>query len=210
MTFFFAPLSFHLFDSAVFDLSQTNRAELIRDFSPQSALSYLPFDDIYLFTGIVFWTKSAKPLLLSRFSNLFPIISHPYPDIEYILPIARFFNITADFLLDNDIIQKNDECEKNDENPGVEIKLIVPTGNDLNDDFETIREIADYLLDKKTTVILNLENVSQEMETRYLDFLKGIAYSIEGQIRKAADNKYFLAPKHIDIQQDRRQQIKIP
>jgi len=133
-----------------------------------------------------------------------------YPDIEYILPIARFFNITADFLLDNDIIQKNDECEKSDENPGVEIKFIVPTGNDLNDDFETIREIADYLLDKKTTVILNLENVSQEMETRYLDFLKGIAYSIEGQIRKAADNKYFLAPKHIDIQQDRRQQIKIP
>jgi len=110
------------------------------------------------------------------------------------LPIARFFNITADFLLDNDIIiQKNDECEKSERNNSVEIKMMTPAGDD---DFEKIQEIADYIKNSNA-VILNLEKTSEEMKVRYLDFLRGVTYSIGGTAKRVSTDTYILSPDNV-------------
>ena len=60
--------------------------------------------------------------------------------------------------------------------------------------------IADHLLNRKT-VILNLELVTQDTR-RFIDFLSGVAYALQGQIKKVAAATFLIIPGGLEISGD--------
>lgn len=67
--------------------------------------------------------------------------------------------------------------------------------------FDAASEIADHLRYKRT-VVLNLETTSKDIARRLLDFLSGVAYANEGQIKKVALSTFIITPYNVDIQGD--------
>lgn len=74
----------------------------------------------------------------------------------------------------------------------LEMKVVKPQ------QFDSVSQIADHLLNKRT-VVLNLENTSKETSRRLIDFLSGVAYSIDGSIKKIATNAYVITPNNVDV-----------
>lgn len=64
--------------------------------------------------------------------------------------------------------------------------------------FEDASTIADHL-NAKRTVVLNLEAASKEISRRLIDFLSGVAYANEGQIKKVANCTYIITPYNVGI-----------
>ncbi len=63
---------------------------------------------------------------------------------------------------------------------------------------ETVTQIADYLVDRKT-ILLNLEDTNKETARRLIDFLNGVAYAINGDLRKVATNTYVVTPSNVEL-----------
>ncbi|MBR4070954.1 MAG: cell division protein SepF [Clostridia bacterium] len=74
----------------------------------------------------------------------------------------------------------------------LEMKVVKP------DSFDSVAQIADHLLSKRT-VVLNLENTNKETARRLIDFLSGVAYSIDGSLKKIASNAYVITPSNVDV-----------
>jgi len=64
--------------------------------------------------------------------------------------------------------------------------------------FETAREIADHLNDKRT-VVLNLESASKDTARRLVDFLCGVAYANNGKIQRVANSTFIITPYNVDM-----------
>ena len=75
---------------------------------------------------------------------------------------------------------------------GIELKVVRP------EHFEDVSTIADHLLSGRT-VVLNLEAANKEVGRRFIDFLSGVAYSIDGQIKRVANNTYIITPNNVDV-----------
>ena len=69
------------------------------------------------------------------------------------------------------------------------------------DRFENASEIADHLRDKRT-VVLNLESTNKEVSRRLVDFLSGVAYANNGQIKRVANSTFIITPYNVDIMGD--------
>ena len=67
--------------------------------------------------------------------------------------------------------------------------------------FEDASSIADHL-NAKRTVVLNLESSNKEVARRILDFLSGVAYANDGQIKKVANCTYIITPYNVGIMGD--------
>ncbi len=67
--------------------------------------------------------------------------------------------------------------------------------------FETAAEIADHLRDRRP-VLMNLEQTQKDTARRLLDFLSGVAYALDGKIRKISSNTYIITPLNVDIMGD--------
>ncbi len=67
--------------------------------------------------------------------------------------------------------------------------------------YEEVAEIANHLREKRT-VVLNLEKANREIARRVLDFLSGVAYTIDGNLKMIASNTYIITPYNVDIQGD--------
>lgn len=74
----------------------------------------------------------------------------------------------------------------------LEMKVVKPT------QFDSASQIADHLLNNRT-VVLNLENTNKETARRLIDFLSGVAYSIDGSLKKIASNAYVITPNNVDV-----------
>ena len=77
---------------------------------------------------------------------------------------------------------------------GSSIEMIVVKPEKL----ETVTQIADYLVDRKT-ILLNLEETNKETARRLIDFLNGVAYAINGDLRKVATNTYVVTPNNVEL-----------
>ncbi len=64
--------------------------------------------------------------------------------------------------------------------------------------FEDAVGVADHLNDKRT-VVLNLESSNKDVSRRILDFLSGVAYANNGQIKRVANSTYIITPYNVDI-----------
>ncbi len=67
--------------------------------------------------------------------------------------------------------------------------------------FEDARGIADHLNQKKT-VVLNLESTNKDISRRLVDFLSGVAYANNGQIKRVANSTFIITPYNVDLQGD--------
>ena len=77
-------------------------------------------------------------------------------------------------------------------NTAMQVILVKP------DRFDTVSEIADHLRDKKS-IVLNLESTNKDVARRLVDFLSGVAYALDGKIKKVAISTYILTPYHVEI-----------
>ena len=74
----------------------------------------------------------------------------------------------------------------------IEMKVVKP------DRLEAVTQIADHLLDRKT-ILLNLEDTNRETARRLIDFLNGVAYAINGNLKKVANCTYVITPSNVDV-----------
>ena len=77
----------------------------------------------------------------------------------------------------------------------LQVVLVAPT------QFEAAREIADHLL-RYHAVLINLEKADPAVARRLIDFLSGVAYAQEGDIRPAASKTYIITPRNVDLMGD--------
>lgn len=74
----------------------------------------------------------------------------------------------------------------------IELKVVKP------ERYGNVKQIADHLLNHRT-VVLNLESTNKETAKRLLDFLSGVAYSIDGQLKRVATNTFVITPCNVDV-----------
>ena len=67
--------------------------------------------------------------------------------------------------------------------------------------FEDASGIADHL-NAKRTVVLNLESTSKDISRRLVDFLSGVAYANEGQIKRVANSTFIITPYNVEFEGD--------
>ncbi|MDD6265445.1 MAG: cell division protein SepF [Clostridia bacterium] len=80
-------------------------------------------------------------------------------------------------------------------NAALELKVVRP------ERFDSVTQIADHLLNGRT-VVLNLEATNKETARRMIDFLSGVAYSIEGNLKKVANTTYVITPGNVAVDND--------
>ncbi|MBP3321958.1 MAG: cell division protein SepF [Clostridia bacterium] len=74
----------------------------------------------------------------------------------------------------------------------LELKVVRP------ETFDAASSIADHLLNRRT-VVLNLEATNKETAKRLIDFLSGVAYSIDGSVRRVATNTFVITPSNVGV-----------
>ncbi len=104
--------------------------------------------------------------------------------------------------LDEGNIELKNEVEKTEEpietpkssieGNNIELKVIRP------ESINEVSTIADHLL-SGCTVVLNLELLDIKQITRMLDFLRGVSYTIDGEIKHVSKSTYIITAKGIDI-----------
>ena len=67
--------------------------------------------------------------------------------------------------------------------------------------FDDATSVADHL-NAKRTVVLNLESSNKDVARRILDFLSGVAYANDGQIKKVANCTYIITPYNVGFMGD--------
>ncbi len=68
--------------------------------------------------------------------------------------------------------------------------------------YASVTDIADHLLNQRT-VVLDLEATNREVAKRLIDFLAGVAYSIDGQLKKISNNTYIITPCNVDVSESK-------
>ena len=63
------------------------------------------------------------------------------------------------------------------------------------------KEIADHL-NQKRTVVLNLESTGKDVSRRLVDFLSGVAYANDGDLKRVANSTFIITPYNVDIMGD--------
>lgn len=66
------------------------------------------------------------------------------------------------------------------------------------DRFEDVTSIADHLNSRKT-VVLNLEAADRDTSRRIIDFLSGVAYANDGNLKKVANSTFIIVPTNVDV-----------
>lgn len=77
----------------------------------------------------------------------------------------------------------------------IELKVVRPAS------YEEVSDIADHLLDG-CTVVLNLELLDNVQTIRMLDFLNGVTYANDGEIKNVAKSTYIITPHNVDVSDD--------
>ncbi len=67
--------------------------------------------------------------------------------------------------------------------------------------FDDASTVADHL-NSKRTVVLNLESANKDVARRILDFLSGVAYANDGQIKKVANCTFIITPYNVGVMGD--------
>ena len=81
-------------------------------------------------------------------------------------------------------------------NASIELKVVKPV------EYDSVTLIADHLLNHRT-VVLNLEDTNKETARRLIDFLSGVAYSINGSLKRVANNTFVITPDNVDVSGDK-------
>ena len=81
----------------------------------------------------------------------------------------------------------------------LEMKVVKP------ERFDEVKAIGEHLLARRT-VVLNLEETNKETTKRIIDFLCGVVFAIDGQVKKVANATYVVTPKNVDVSGEQTEQ----
>lgn len=79
----------------------------------------------------------------------------------------------------------------------IELKVVHP------ESFSEVSDIADHLI-AGCTVVLNLEKLDPKATLRMLDFLNGVTYTTDGEIKKIAQSTYIITPNNVDVSDENK------
>jgi cell division inhibitor SepF len=68
-------------------------------------------------------------------------------------------------------------------------------------------EIADHFKHKKT-IVLNLENTNKDVANRLIDFLGGVAYAGDGDLKRISNTTYMIVPFNVEISGDTIEELE--
>lgn len=91
--------------------------------------------------------------------------------------------------------QKNDKVVNIHTTTQLQVVLCKP------ERYDEAASIGDNLNEKRT-VVLNLESTNRDVARRLLDFLSGVAYANNGQIKRVANSTYIITPYNVDVMGD--------
>ena len=83
-------------------------------------------------------------------------------------------------------------AESRDSASNIELKVVRP------ESFAEVGNIADYLL-AGCTVVLNSESLDDQSKFRMLDFLNGVTYSTDGEIKQVSATTFIITPNNVDV-----------
>jgi cell division inhibitor SepF len=72
---------------------------------------------------------------------------------------------------------------------------------------DNMREIADHLMAKRT-VVLNLEKADKETIDHLLFFMGGVAYAVQGNMKRVAQNTYIVMPHNVNMEGELRDELE--
>lgn len=67
--------------------------------------------------------------------------------------------------------------------------------------FEQASKIADHLREMRT-IVINLETTPKDVSRRLLDFLSGVAYALDGKVKRISASTFIITPSNIDLMGD--------
>ena len=74
----------------------------------------------------------------------------------------------------------------------IELKVVRP------ESYGEVGTIADYLL-ANCTVVINFESLDETSMLRMLDFLNGVTYSTDGEIKQVSQTTFIITPRNVDV-----------
>ncbi len=93
---------------------------------------------------------------------------------------------------DNYVMEKRNKVVNINATTQLQVVLVKP------ERFDDASAVADHL-NARRTVVLNLESTNKEVSRRLVDFLSGVAYANNGQIKRVANNTFIITPYNVDI-----------
>lgn len=83
-------------------------------------------------------------------------------------------------------------AEAGSSDSNIELKVFKP------ESFEDVSDVADHLI-KGGTVVLNMEQLDNSVILRMLDFMNGVTYSIDGDIKNVSKSTFIITPHNVDV-----------
>ena len=102
---------------------------------------------------------------------------------------------TIDDAASVDAVKRNNKVVNIHATAQLQVVLVKP------ERFDDASTVADHL-NAKRTVVLNLESANKDVARRILDFLSGVAYANDGQIKKVANCTFIITPYNVGIMGD--------
>ena len=106
-----------------------------------------------------------------------------------------FVTRTPEIETETDAPRKNNKVVNIHATAQLQVVLVKP------ERFDDASAVADHL-NAKRTVVLNLESSNKDVARRILDFLSGVAYANNGQIKKVANCTYIITPYNVGFMGD--------
>src|SRR5581483_1791271 len=73
--------------------------------------------------------------------------------------------------------------------------------------FNDAPEIGDRVKENQA-VILNLQDVSRELQRRLIDFSSGLAYAVGGSMSRVADCVFLITPMNVQISEEEKERLR--
>ena len=109
--------------------------------------------------------------------------------------VSKNEDSTEAFSASTDTTKRNNKVVNIHATAQLQVVLVKP------ERFDDASTVADHL-NAKRTVVLNLESANKDGARRILDFLSGVAYANDGQIKKVANCTFIITPYNVGIMGD--------
>ena len=117
-----------------------------------------------------------------------------YDDYEAGEDIVDDSDVQSESLFDKPATKRNRDSRILNVNPTTQLEVVLVKP----ERFEDASGIADHLNGKKT-VVLNLDNTNKDVSRRLVDFLSGVAYANNGQIKRVANSTFIITPYNVGV-----------
>jgi cell division inhibitor SepF len=82
----------------------------------------------------------------------------------------------------------------------VRVHLVVPKS------FNDAQDVADKFKDA-IPVIINLQGVDSALSVRFVDFVSGLTYALDGGMQRIAERVFLLTPRNVEVSAEQRAEL---